>query len=90
VGAGVDEWLIGCVAKEYSMLPLGFSWGAFVVYVGALMFMTIGGLWGLFASGHPAFLVPVLLGLFYFYLVWEAVVEDEDNPPAPPPRKNPG
>lgn len=72
------------------MLPLGFSWGAFLVYVGALMFMTIGGLWGLFESGHPAFLVPILLGLFYFYLAWEAVVEDGDNPPAPPARKNQG
>lgn len=69
------------------MLPLGFSWGAFLVYVAALLFMTIGGLWGLIESHHPAFLVPVLLGLFYFYLCWEAVVEgDDDAPPGPPAR----
>lgn len=73
------------------MLPLGFSWGAFFVYVAALIFVTLGGVWGLIASGgHPAFLVPILIGLFYFYLCWEAVVEDEDAPPAPPAQKNHG
>jgi|GEM_PF-1189257 len=73
------------------MLPLGFSWGAFVVYVAALIFLVLGGFWGLVESKHPAFLVPILLGLFYFYLCWEAVVEDEDDaPPAPPARKNHG
>ena len=72
------------------MLPLGFSWGAFCVYVVALLFVTLGGLWGLAESHHPAFLVPTLIGLFYFYLCWEAVVEDEEAPPAPPARKNHG
>ena len=72
------------------MVPLGFSWGAFVVYVVALLFVTIGGVWGLIESGHPAFLVPILIGLFYFYLCWEAVVEDDEAPPRPPARKNPG
>ena len=72
------------------MLPLGFSWGAFFVYVAALIFVTLGGVWGLIESHHPAFLVPILIGLFYFYLCWEAVVEDEDNPPAPPASKNHG
>lgn len=72
------------------MIPLGFSWGAFCVYVAALIIVVLGGLWGLFQSHHPAFLVPILIGLFYFYLCWEAVVEDEDAPPAPPARKNEG
>ena len=73
------------------MLPLGFSWGAFFVYVAALVFVTLGGFWGLLQSHHPAFLVPILIGLFYFYLCWEAVVEDEDDaPPAPPAKKNMG
>lgn len=73
------------------MLPLGFSWGAFCVYVVALIIVVLGGFWGLIESHHPAFLVPILMGLFYFYLCWEAVVEDEDAaPPAPPARKNEG
>lgn len=66
------------------MVPLGFSWTAFLVYVAALTTMTGGGLICLFASGHPAFLAPVLIGLFYFYLCWEAVVEDGSS--ATPPR----
>jgi len=53
---------------------IGFSWGAFLVYLAGLCFLVLGGLWGLFASGHPAFLAPVLMGLFFFYLCWEAVV----------------
>ena len=65
------------------MIPLGFSWGAFFVYVTAITFMVLGGFWGLFQSHHPAFLVPILLGLFYFYLCWEAVVEGEDAPGPP-------
>jgi hypothetical protein len=52
---------------------LGFSWPAFCVYLFAVSFITVGGLWGLFESGHPAFLAPVLMGLFFFYLCWEAV-----------------
>ena len=32
------------------MLPLGFSWGAFFVYVAALIFVTLGGVWGLIES----------------------------------------
>jgi hypothetical protein len=72
------------------MLPLGFSWGAFFVYVAALILVTLGGIWGLIESRHPAFLVPILIGLFYFYLCWEAVVEDEDKPAAPPASKNHG
>lgn len=67
---------------------IGFSWGAFLVYLGALIFMVLGGFWGLFQSHHPAFLVPILLGLFYFYLCWEAVVEDESGPPPPRSKQN--
>jgi hypothetical protein len=64
---------------------LSFSWPAFVVYLFALTFMVAGGFWGLIQSGHPAFLAPILMGLLFFYICWEAVVEKED-----PPRKNPG
>lgn len=62
---------------------LGFSWGAFLVYLAALILMVMGGLWGLFESKHPAFLAPILMGLFFFYITWEAVVETEDAPPPP-------
>jgi hypothetical protein len=62
---------------------IGFSWGAFVVYVVALSLLVGGGFYGLFASHHPAFVAPILMGLFYFYLCWEAVVGGDE---APPPR----
>ena len=65
------------------MLPLGFSWGAFFVYVAALILVTLGGIWGLIESRHPAFLVPILIGLFYFYLCWEAVVGPTESSPPP-------
>lgn len=58
---------------------LGFSWGAFLVYVVALCFMVLGGFWGLVQSHHPAFLAPILVGLFFFYLCWEVVVETGEN-----------
>lgn len=64
---------------------IGFSWGAFVVYVTALLLVTGGGLFGLLITGHPAFLGPTLLGLFFFYLCWEAVVENTGS--LPPPSK---
>jgi len=64
---------------------LSFSWGAFIVYVGALTFMVGGGFYGLLMSHHPAFLAPILMGLFFFYLCWEAVVETGDE--VPPPQK---
>jgi len=67
------------------MLGLGFSWGAFFVYLFALVLMVLGGLYGLFMSHHPAFLAPILMGLFFFYLCWEAVVETGDE--LPPPKK---
>lgn len=72
------------------VLPLGFSWGAFFVYFFALVFVTLGGMIGLMESGHPAFLAPVLIGLFYFYLTWEAVVEPDLYVPPPPPPQNDG
>lgn len=66
------------------MSRLSFSWGAFLVYVAALTFMTGGGFYGLIEWGHPAFLAPILMGLFFFYICWEAVVEDNQGmgPPA--------
>ena len=69
------------------MAGLGWSWSAFIVYVFALVFMVLGGLYGLYESGHPAFLAPILMGLFFFYLTWEAVVEDEDYAPPSKPGK---
>jgi hypothetical protein len=66
---------------------LSFSWAAFLVYVGALVFITLGGMIGLIESHHPAFLAPILMGLFFFYITWEAVVETE---PAPPRSKDRG
>jgi hypothetical protein len=35
----------------------------------------------LFESKNPAFLAPILMGLFFFYLLWEAVVGREVDPP---------
>lgn len=65
---------------------LGFSWTAFVVYVAALMFVVGGGFVGLMSSHDAKFLAPILMGLFFFYLTWEAVVEDTDE--LPPPSKD--
>jgi hypothetical protein len=67
------------------MTNLGWSWGAFLVYLAALVLVVLGGFYGLVASHHPAFLAPILLGLFYFYLCWEAVVETGAE--SPPPSK---
>lgn len=66
---------------------LGFSWPAFLVYLFAVSFLTLGGLWGLFASENPVFLAPVLMGLFFFYLCWEAVVGRTVDSRAPRKRK---
>ncbi|MBI5948998.1 MAG: hypothetical protein HY875_12740 [Chloroflexi bacterium] len=60
---------------------LGFSWGAFAVYLATLTLMVGGGLYGLIEDRQPAFLAPILMGLFFFYLTWEAVVRDNDTPP---------
>lgn len=47
----------------------------FFLYLGALVFMVLGGFFGLIKSeGNPAFLLPVLFGLFFFYILWEVVV----------------
>jgi hypothetical protein len=60
---------------------IGFSFGAFLVYLAALILMVGGGFYGLVESKHPAFLAPILMGLFFFYICWEAVVEMGDPPP---------
>lgn len=60
---------------------LSFSWGAFLIYLTALVMITLGGIIGLIESHHPAFLAPILMGLFFFYICWEAVVETEPTPP---------
>ncbi len=64
---------------------LGFSWGAFLVYIFAVCFMILGGFYGLVMSHFPVFLVPILMGLFFFYLAWEAVMGDYGK--LPPPNK---
>ncbi len=61
---------------------ISWSWGAFLVYVFALVFVTLGGFMGLVASGHPAFLAPILMGLLYFWICYEIVAEE--NEPLPP------
>jgi len=58
---------------------VSWSWGAYFLYVFALSFMVLGGLIGLFESKHPAFLAPIFLGLFFFYLTWEIVAEDDSR-----------
>ncbi len=60
---------------------LGFSWGAFCVYLFGLTFLVLGGFVGLVESHHPAFLAPILVGLFFFYLCWEAVVGPPEGRP---------
>lgn len=67
---------------------IGFSWGAFLVYVAALLLVTGGGLFGLIITGHPVFLAPTLLGLLFFYICWEAVVETNGSLPPPTKRRN--
>jgi hypothetical protein len=62
---------------------IGFSFGAFLVYLFALCFMVLGGFYGLIMSHHPAFLAPILMGCFFFYLCWEVVVGEVDAPPPP-------
>ena len=39
---------------------LSFSWGAFLIYLTALVMITLGGIIGLIESHHPAFLAPIL------------------------------
>ena len=65
---------------------LGFSWGAFLLYVVALVLVVGGGIYGLMSSHDAKFLGPILVGLFFFYLTWEAVVEDSSE--LPPPSKD--
>jgi hypothetical protein len=62
---------------------IGWSWPAFVLYVLALSGMTLGGFLGLVEYGHPAFLAPVLMGLFFFYITWKIVAEEDGALPPP-------
>jgi hypothetical protein len=57
------------------------SLGPFLVYLSALCLMVLGGFWGLVQSHHPAFLAPILMGLFFFYITWEIVAEDSNYLP---------
>lgn len=58
-------------------MMIGWSWPAFFIYVFALAFMVLGGFIGLLESRHPAFLAPILLGLFFFYICWEVSVGND-------------
>jgi hypothetical protein len=66
---------------------IGWSWPAFVVYLLAVTLVTGGGMIGLIMSGSPYFLAPVFMGLFFFYITWQATVEDQA---ATPPRDGQG
>lgn len=61
-----------------------WSWGAFLVYLFALCLSVLGGFMGLVQSHHPAFLAPILMGLFFFYITWQIVAEDSEylGPPS--------
>jgi len=61
-----------------------WSWGAFFVYLSALCLSVLGGFWGLVTWGHPVFLAPVFMGLFFFYITWKIVVDDSEyiGPPS--------
>jgi hypothetical protein len=65
------------------MIRMDFSWGAFFVYLATLTLLVLGGFYGLIESHHPAFLAPIFMGLFFFYLCWEAVVGDTEATPPP-------
>lgn len=61
---------------------ISFSWGAFFVYLVALMTVVLGGFYGLIMTENALFLPPILVGLFFFYLCWEAVVEESHARPS--------
>ena len=47
----------------------------FLLYLFALVFMVLGGFFGLIESqGNPAFLLPILFGLYFFWILWEITV----------------
>lgn len=58
-----------------------WSWGAFYVYLSALVLITLGGFIGLIETRNAYFLAPILMGLFFFYVAWETVAEDGPPPP---------
>lgn len=60
---------------------IGWSWGAFFVYIVALVLITAGGFFGLIGTGNRYFLAPILVGLFFFYITWQATVEEHASPP---------
>jgi hypothetical protein len=62
---------------------IGWSWAAFIVYVLALSGVTLFGFLGLIEYGHRAFLAPILMGLFFFYITWKIVSEDDEALPPP-------
>ncbi|HJP40626.1 MAG TPA: hypothetical protein QGF35_02845 [Dehalococcoidia bacterium] len=56
------------------------STAMFLIYLGALVFMVLGGFMGLIQSqGNPGFLVPILFGLMFFWALWEITVGSADK-----------
>lgn len=55
----------------------------FLIYLFALVFMVLGGFFGLIESeGNPGFLLPILFGLFFFWILWEITVGRPEKRPA--------
>lgn len=61
------------------------STAMFLLYLFALVFMVLGGFLGLIESkGNPGFLVPILFGLFFFWILWEITVGRPEKTAAGP------
>lgn len=59
------------------------STAMFLIYLGTLVLMVLGGFLGLIEShGNPGFLIPILFGLFFFWILWEIVVGRPEKNPA--------
>lgn len=64
---------------------VSWSWPAFILYVGAVSYMTLGGFVCLVKFDHPVFLAPIFMGLFFYYITWQIVAGDK--PALPPGRR---
>jgi hypothetical protein len=55
--------------------------GPFLVYLFALVLSVMGGFIGLIKTdGHPLYLIPILFGLFFFWICWEITVGQGESP----------
>jgi hypothetical protein len=60
---------------------IGISLPMFFCYLAGLMLYTGGSFFALILSdGHPAFLIMLAFGLFFFYLCWMVLVTDWQSP----------